>query len=412
MMLTDHLRGLRHTLGTNRARSALTLLGIVIGTGSIVMLAGLLHGAEQALVRLNQGVSGSDTLRIDRDDPPPKQLDKPRRELSRADGDALDASLLLDDMDVATEITREAVARWGRKEKRVRLVGATPSSGARYRLKVDLGRSIVEEDLRWGKRVAVLGHEIFEELLRRDRDVLGRQISIDGQSWTIVGILADKPTMGHGDGTWMWNRKVLVPQVAFDAVFDPTHPVRSIFMRSTKDGANAGRLAAAGKVAEAILLVRHLGVKNFRPADQSGRKQELLIIGIIEILLLGTALMSMFVGGINIMNIMLVTVTERTREIGVRRALGASPTAILIQFVIEAGMVSLIGGALGVVCGIAFTWGIAATLSRVLGDWGFFVEAWSVALGLGLALVTGIVFGLLPAWRAGRLNPVEALRYE
>jgi putative ABC transport system permease protein len=112
------------------------------------------------------------------------------------------------------------------------------------------------------------------------------------------------------------------------------------------------------------------------------------------------------------MNVMLVTVTERTREIGIRRAVGAPPRAILVQFLVEAAAIALAGGVAGVLTGIGLSWLAARGLARLVGQWALHVEPWSIALGLALSLVTGIAFGLFPAWRASRLDPVEALRYE
>ena len=409
--MRDLLLGAWRTLRAQRARAVLTLLGVVIGTGSIVTLAGLLRGAETALLGMNQGLSSSDILRFRKEEPPPNQAHKTQRVLSRLDGQALGASSALSGAEVLTEATREARATRGGKEKRVRLVGATPEAQRNYRLALEKGRFLDADDLRLGRRVAILGHEVWEELLEGG-DVLGSQLSIDGQSWTIVGILAHKPSMGHGDGTWMWDRKVLVSEVAFAAAFDPSHSIDSLLIRVGQGEAKNPTIQAVGAVAEQILLRRHLGVKNFKLQDRQGQKQEQLIVGIIEVLLIGTGLMSLFVGGINIMNIMLVTVTERTKEIGVRRAIGAGPRAILAQFLVEASAISLAGGILGVSMGLGASWVVAALLRQALGSWSFQVVPWSVALALGLALLTGVAFGLFPAWRAARLDPVDALRYE
>jgi putative ABC transport system permease protein len=408
--MNDLLRGAWRTFRAQRARAILTLLGVMIGTGSIVMLAGLLRGAEEALLGMNQGLSSTDILRFRKEEPPPNQARKTQRVLSRLDGQALGNSRALGGAEVLTEATREARATRGGKEKRVRLVGATPEAQRNYRLSLARGRFLDEEDLRLGRRVAVLGHEVWEELLERG-DVLGTQLHIDGQSWTIVGVLEHKPSMGHGDGTWMWDRKVLVSEVAFAAAFDPAHSIDSLLLR-VGGGAPSATVQAVGSVADQILLRRHLGVRNFKLQDRQGQKQEDLIIGIIEVLLIGTGLMSLFVGGINIMNIMLVTVTERTKEIGLRRAIGAGPRAILAQFLVEASAISLVGGVLGVSLGIGFSWILAAMLRQALGSWSFHVIPWAVALALGLALLTGVAFGLFPAWRAARLDPVDALRYE
>jgi putative ABC transport system permease protein len=412
MNLLDHLRSVRRTFTGHRVRAALTLLGIIIGTGSIVALAGLLRGAEESLMRLNQGVSESDTIRIRRDEPPMHQLERATRPLSKRDAEEIDRSPLFKTVAVTTVVDRESNAQWNGREKRVRLVGASPKVLGMYRLAIEKGRFIIPEDMVGGRRVAVVGQEVWTELLEKMPSPMGQQVTIDDETWTIVGVLANKPVSGHGTGTWMWNRRVLVPQTAFDATFDPTGRVGSIFMKVEEPNVSESRVLQLGKVASGLVLRLHMGVKNFVLDDRSGQKQEELILSIIQILLLGTGLMSLFVGGINIMNIMLVTVTERTREIGIRRAIGASPSAILVQFLLEAAVIALTGGVLGVLGGIAFTWLVGLGLAQAFDGWNFHVELWAVGLGLALSLVTGIVFGLFPAWRAGRLNPVEALRYE
>ena len=171
-------------------------------------------------------------------------------------------------------------------------------------------------------------------------------------------------------------------------------------------------LAALRGIIDATLLRRHHGVENFKIEDKDSHAQELLVLDIIKMLLLSTGVVALIVGGINIMNIMLVTVTERTREIGVRRAVGASPRAILLQFLCEAAAVSLLGGVLGVLSGVALSCLAGALLAQLVGRWAFHVEVWSIVLGLGLSVTIGVVFGFYPAWRAARLDPIEALRAE
>jgi putative ABC transport system permease protein len=250
-----------------------------------------------------------------------------------------------------------------------------------------------------------VGINVWRDLLDAPGSLDSVTVTVDGIEWPVVGVLRNKPAFGGGgaDGPWMWNNKVLVPRTTFDAIFTDGKKVDRVFVRVGGEGPAASRLPQARSAIEGTVLRHHFGVKNFK-IDRWGKEkaQEDLIMGVIKTLLLGTGLLSLFVGGINIMNIMLVTVTERTREIGVRRAIGADPRSILLQFVVEAALIALVGGLIGVVGGIGLGWSIAS----------FHVEAWSVALGLGLSLLTGIVFGLFPAWRASRLDPVEALRFE
>ncbi|MCA9549155.1 MAG: ABC transporter permease [Myxococcales bacterium] len=412
MSITELFRSFLRTFLAQRARAFLTLLGIMIGTGSIVMLAGLLESGKEALVRLNQGVNEKDTLRFHIDEPPQDQRDKATRPLSRRDGDALATAPLLGGVSVLAEGRRESKATYQGKEKRVRLMGVLPEAREMYRLEVARGRFIDDDDIRDGRRVAVIGHEVFTELFADIPEPLGAVLPIDGESFTVVGVMAHKPVSGHGTGTWMWDRRVVTARTAFDASFSPEHEAHGLFLKVEEQNPSEHRMDTVAKVAESLLLRLHLGVKNFSLDDRQGEQQERTILAVIQILLLATVVMSLFVGGINIMNIMLVTVTERTREIGVRRAVGASPRAIWGQFLFEAAAVSSVGGVLGVIGGVLFSWLVGLALASLFGAWNFRVEAWSILLGLLLAMGTGVVFGLFPALRASRLDPVEALRAE
>ncbi|HWE29521.1 MAG TPA: ABC transporter permease [Polyangia bacterium] len=415
MRLVDQFRSVRHTFDANRGRTLLTLIGIMIGAGSIVLLASLLSGGQEALLNADQGAADTDIVQVDADEAPAKQVQKTRRELGRYDSQVLAGSPTLPGVQVATEKTRWwTKASFHKRKKRVSLVGAAPVALSLYRLDIDKGRFISADDLHEGKRIAVIGLNVWNELLGPEAQ-LGDAITVDNVQWTVVGVLKNKPPLGGGgDGPWMWNNKVLVPQSTFDAVFDNAHTVDEIFVK-IGDGVAPlqSRLELARKAIEATLLRTHYGVSNFK-IDRWGEeaKQETMILEVIKILLLGTGLLSLFVGGINIMNIMLVTVTERTREIGVRRAIGANPTSILTQFLLESAAIALVGGIIGVLGGLGLSTAIAALLTKMLGAWKLHVEAWSIALGLGLSVSTGVVFGIFPAWRAAKLDPVEALRYE
>jgi putative ABC transport system permease protein len=416
MRLGDQLRSVRHTFAANRMRAALTLLGIMIGSGSIVLLAGLLRGGEEALVATSQRADEADLVQVRRDDAPQAQAQRTRRELNRGDADSLDDSRLLDGAQVASESAKESRAYFHQKKKRVRLVGAAPVSLSLNRLQVARGRAFEQRDLDERRRVCVIGWEVWTELLESRPDATSLELTIEGTAWTIIGVLKDKPPLGGGgggDGTWMWNRRVLVPQTTFDALFAPSHETQRIYVRLRGTGPLAQRIRAVEGVVSGTLLRRHLGVQNFKvEGEESHANQEHMILAIIKMLLLGTGLLSLFVGGINIMNIMLVTVTERTREIGIRRAIGAPPSSILAQFLLEAVLIASTGGLIGVGGGVLLSWLATLGLAHAFGEWRLHVEAWAILLGLSLSLSTGAIFGLFPAWRAARLDPVEALRYE
>lgn len=414
----DLARTVRHTFKTARLRVALTLLGIMIGSGSMVMLAGMLVAGEEALVRLSQDANEADMIEVHASDPPQKDANRTTRPLSRWDADALDRSPLLDGAQVNAAGRKQAKARHETREKRISVFGGEPDSMELYRLSLDRGRYFIADDYQQARRVCVIGQEVWTELvekraLRGDDAGGGLRITIDGVVFEVVGVLAHKPTMGKGDGTWMWNRRVFVPAASYRAVFEPGQRVRALFVRTKGVSGLQGRVAQLTDVVEQTLLRRHHGVRNFEvESDARGKGQEELILRIIEILLFGTGVIALFVGGINIMNIMLVTVTERTQEIGIRRAVGAAPGEIARQFVLEAGVLAGAGGLLGVIGGVLVTLVMSLVLTEVLAPWRFVVEPWAIALALGMAIGTGVTFGLLPALRAARLDVVDALRSE
>ncbi|WP_437318573.1 ABC transporter permease [Sorangium sp. So ce385] len=415
MRLADLLHSTRAVVA-DRTRAALTLLGIIIGTGSIVLLASLLAGGEEALLRASQQAVEADLIQVHPAEVSVKDRRRTRRDLSRDDARALAGSRALGGASALSESARPTEARAGRKKKRVTLVSAAPAAPALYDLELAAGRFLGEADLAARRRVCVVGHEVWAELFggppARAAEAEPVHMTADGHVWTVVGVLKDRPILGSTDDTNIWNRKVLVPETTYDALYAPAHTTGRIYVRQDPLAAVRSPLAALRGVIDATLLRRHHGVKNFKIEDKDSHAQETLVLDIIKMLLLSTGVVALIVGGINIMNIMLVTVTERTREIGIRRAVGASPRAILLQFLCEAAAVSLLGGALGVLSGVGLSWLAGALLAQVVGRWAFHVELWSIALGLGLSATIGVVFGFYPAYRAARLDPIEALRAE
>jgi putative ABC transport system permease protein len=422
----DVARSVRHTFQVSKLRVALTLLGIMIGAGAMVLLAGLLVAGKEALLRLAQGANETDIIKVHEADAPKKDAKKTTRPLSTFDGDALHDSALLDGAGVNAVASKQTKAKYasadGPKEKATTLFAGERNSLSLYRVSLEQGRYFNDDDFAHGRRVCVVGQEMWTELLGKKpigaADGNGEvHITVDGVVLQVVGVLAHKPTMSHGNGTWMWNRRILVPSSTYEIAFEKGHNVRAIFVRLhdavEADATVAGKARQLTDVVERTLLRRHEGVKNFEiESDARGEDQEELILKIIEVLLFGTGVIALFVGGINIMNIMLVTVTERTKEIGIRRAVGAAPSEIARQFVLEAAVLAAAGGILGVVGGIAMTGALSVILTHVLAPWRFVVEPWAIALALGMATSTGIAFGLFPALRAARLDPVAALRSE
>lgn len=417
MRLADLLREARGAFA-HRVRAALTVLGVIIGTASIILLASLLHGGEHTLIETSQQAGDEDVIEVHAEAPPSMQRLKTTRPLSRADADALERDATLSGAKVEAESSFDAWARHAGSRKRVAVVSSGPATMALYRLKVAQGRPLDDDDRRAGRRVCVIGDEVHEELFRRallrpradaetPRDL---QIEINGELFAVVGVLAAKPMLGSTTSTYRWDRKVMIPSTTYDALYAPAHDVQRIYVRPP--GLHAATRAPARASVQRVLYARHLGVTNFAlEKDESGGKEKLILM-VIQVLLLGTGVLAVLASGINIMNVMLVTVSERTREIGLRRALGASQRSILVQFLLEATALSVVGAMAGIVVGVALSWATALLARGAIGAWDFAIPSWSVLLGLGLALVTGLGFGLLPAWRAARVAPIDALRSE
>ena len=410
----DLLAGVLHAFRQHKARSFLTLLGMIIGAGSVVLLSGLLKGGEAALSQANQFIDENDVIEVETGDAPAEKRGRTQRPLDHMDQQALDGSAAARGPAEGELFEWSRYAYYGAEKKRVMVLGASDRALEMYRVKLQSGRFIDPADLKGRGRVCVVGFEIWQELMGAPTDLRGKSIRIGTVRWDVVGVLAHKAPLVAGPGTWMWDRRVVVPETTFQAVIRNSRKVDTIYIRVLPTlGEITKEVARARAAIKAVLLQRHYDVENFRiDGDKDGKQQADVIFLVINVLMLCTAALSLFVGGINIMNIMLVTVTERTREIGIRRALGATRGDILRQFLLESAIIAGLGGLIGVVGGMFLIWLISKILTAALGQWTAHYQTWAIVLGMASSALTGIVFGLYPAWRAARLDPVEALRYE
>jgi len=410
----DQLRDVLQALRQHKARSLLTLLGMIIGAGSVVLLSGLLQGGQEALDRTNQFIDESDVIEVETADAPPSQRGRTQRPLDSSD------QKLIDDAPVNTSGAEGELFLWskyayrGAERKRVMVLGASTQAMELYRVRLEVGRFLDDDDQLRRTRSAVIGYEIWQELFGGRKDLTGASLRIAGVRWEVVGVLAHKAPLVAGPGTWMWDRRVVVPATTFQAVLRHSRRVDSIYIRVLPTlNELTTQMERARAFIRSAILQRHYGVENFRVDQDKGQKQQAeIIFTVINVLMLCTAALSLFVGGINIMNIMLVTVTERTREIGIRRALGATRNNILGQFLLEAALLSGIGGLTGVLAGSGLLFVASKALTSWLGSWTAYYPTWAIVAGLSSSTLTGLVFGLYPAWRAARMDPVVALRYE
>jgi putative ABC transport system permease protein len=415
MKLRDRLRALRALTG-QRLRTSLTLLGIIIGSGAIVLVAGLVHGANIALVEANQSVSGSDLVQVRAKDLPPRERRRGRPELSREDGAALADSALGRGRMAHTESVQEVRAESGARKKTARIVSGTPRAAELFRLQVQHGRFLEAADMTESRRVCVIGEEVWQDLYGGAPLTASTTLRADNVVWTVVGVLAHKPLIGSTTGTNVWSRKIVVPETTFDVVYPREHKVQRVVLLGERAGADvAAPRAPMGVVRSAVadlLLRRHQSAQNFKLDDAKSREMEQLVVRVVGLLLIASGILTLGTGAINVANVMFVAVAERTREIGLRRALGETRRSILAQFLLEAATLGLFGGALGVAGGVLGVGLGGYAMQRLFPAFAARVEPWSIAAGFGLSVLAGLVAGLLPAIRAARLDPVVALRAE
>lgn len=407
-MLTS-LRATLDLFRTQKVRFMLTVSGIVVGVASLVIMASLLEVGQAILRASSAAATGDDVITI-RNDWNQQANHPDARRLDRADQEAIARSALLSEGTAVTATygMRTYKASFGDKEYEPFTIGVGPDTLGVHNLSVERGRAFTESDFAESRKVVLLGANAFE-----GAPVPGDTVRVMGRPYTVIGILAEKAEMGPG-GAWSWNQRVLFPESTYRLNFDPSRRPNNIVVKVATPpdftGLVKDYVLATRTVLDAILM-RNRSVKSYEfdgVSDDSDT--EALIMRTIQALLYLTTFFSMIVGGINIMNIMLVTVVERTREIGLRRALGATREDILRQFLSETLMIALTGALIGLGLALGVLALGTAALTRWVTPWPFQIEGWSVALGIGFSSAIGLSFGLYPAWRASRLDPVEALR--
>ena len=392
-------------LRANKLRSFLTLLGVIIGVSSVIAVMSLVQGLNQYVAK-ELISSGSNVFSVDQVGLVFDNLelnDRLRRpELTRAHAAAIARSARNVEAAVAERSAAAGVRRGTHSLRGVPVRGVEPDYMLVSDLPIAFGRPIVESDALTGGAVCVIGADVADELFR-NLDPIGQSLRLGTQTLTVVGV-GERKGSSFGQSRDLY---VLIPLGTFERIWGRRGSVQ-IQVRS-KDPAV---MEQAQDETRAILRsVRHL--RPGQPDNFEIVTPEMLmslwrnLSGAIFIVIVGVSLISLVVGGIVIMNIMLVSVTERTREIGVRKALGARRRDILFQFLIEAVTLSAVGGVVGLGLGVLFALGIG-----VLTPLPVYVSPLSVVLGLATSTVVGVFFGSWPAARAARLDPVDALRYE
>ena len=414
------------TLRSNKLRSGLTVLGVVIGITSIVGMTSLIRGFDSSLRESIQEL-GPNTIYLSKlsivSISGGAEFDDLMRRPALTVGDAeaierLAPSVRLVDIMVGEgpQATRERAFYRGERTSSNGILGTSADYATISFMKLALGRFFTEPEVTHRRRVVVLGDGPYQVLFgSKGLDPINKKIRLGAIEYTVIGVMEKRPSVGGLDGGQ--DNLAVIPFTTHQVVFniDVTRPLRDarsfggIIGIMPRDDAAPGHALAE---VEEIMRVRH-GLKLDEPNDFDVITQDALlrtweqISQAVVLALVVISSIALMVGGIGVMAIMTISVTERTREIGVRKALGARRQEVLVQFLAEAAVLTSIGGVLGIVFGAGI--GISVNLLT-----GFPVSLpwWSFAMGLGFSATVGIVAGMVPAVRAANLDPIEALRYE
>jgi putative ABC transport system permease protein len=408
MNFTESFRIALQGISANRLRSGLTTLGLVIGVGAVILLVAVGNGSSQAVQKRIESL-GTNTLIIMRNFGGPggrARVGTTGRasSLTMNDVKALEDRTSAPDVKIVAPVVNATVtATWnGATYSPSQFIGTVPGYSEVRNYTVSAGSFISNDNQTNADRVAVLGQTVVTNLFGSSNP-LGQTVQFNGSSFQVIGVLAPKGSNGFQDQDDI----VIAPLSAVqDTLTGSTGSLSNITVEATSRSSMNAALAEVTTILDQTHRITNPLNADFRVLNQgtllatssSTSKTFTVLLGAV-------AAISLLVGGIGVMNIMLVTVTERTREIGIRKAIGARKLDILSQFLVEAVLLSVLGGLLGVGAGIAGSHFKVVGVKPV-------VALYSVFLAFGVAVATGLFFGIYPANRAASLRPIEALRYE
>ncbi len=395
-------------LHANALRSLLTILGITIGIGSVVGVVSIGEGLRYSVVSQFVQVSGANLILVQ---PPGPWAIKGGRRVRRAwretltvgDIEAITAGS--DEIDAAFPLVSwNAQVHYQKASTTLKILGTLPGYHRMMDWALSKGRFLSNRDVREWRRVCVIGNKVDEELFG-EQEAIGREIKLNGERYTVIGVMKPRTLFGED-----WGKQIVVPVSTIQKRITGNDHYDVVFVY-LNNGAEVHRVAQDIRM---VLERFHRHGDEFLIVTGESILENLeRIVLVLKLVAGGVAGISLLVGGIGIMNVMLFSVTERTREIGIRKALGAKRRHILLQFIVESAVLSLFGGLLGVVCGLGLGFGSSATIAHFSeASFSSVVSLSSIGLAILFSGGIGVFFGVYPAARASSLHPVEALRYD
>ncbi|CDF57492.1 ABC transporter permease [Thermobrachium celere] len=378
------------SIASNKIRTFLTMLGIIIGISSVITLVGLGEGTKKKVQEQIESL-GTNLITVNITSRRTNGLSDEDIELIKTKPGIKNVAPLLNQNGI--------IVKSGTKTYSTTVEASTPEYFGIRKLEVESGRKLEKDDIESRRTVSIIGQDIVTELFPLQNPI-GQSINIQGVDFTIVGVLKSQGSSVGGSG----DDRVIIPITTAKRLFK-TDEVRTIFI----EGTSRDDTQLARGYLELYFNNRFKGdTSQYRVFDQTSLLETATkTTESMTLMLMGIAAISLLVGGIGIMNIMLVAVIERTREIGIRKALGAKRRDIMIQFLIESSTVSLMGGILGIILGY-----LLANFFKSMLNMSVYISLNVVLFAVAFSIFVGIFFGIYPASRASKLNPIDALRYE
>ena len=398
------------TVRTNKLRSSLTILGVSVGVITVVFMVSIIQGLNKAFAEQIEAL-GSNAIWATKFDPSfghqPNSEELHRKELTIDDADAIrrEAPSVLSVSPIYRKIA-ETVRYEDKQSDTPILIGVTPYYEFTQSSYVGRGRFVTDLDVQEKSNVCVIGQDLVRALFPFT-EPLGKELKIAGRPFRVIGIMEP---LGNFLGQSRDN-SIFIPIKTFEKYYPELTFPQDVFVIIVRPVSRAYVKSAVDEMTD--ILRRRRRVPPGAPNTFGISSQDALLdvynqlTGATYLVLTAISFVALMIGGIGVMNIMLVSVTERTKEIGLRKAVGATRLNILTQFLIEAVVLTAIGGLLGLGIGE-----LASVLMNAYSPLPAFVPAWAIFVGVGISAAVGIIFGLWPAWKAARLDPIESLRYE